>query len=140
MLRSHALLKNAGMKVTKARLAVCDILRATQKPLAIQDVLKNLGRQSVNQATVYRILEAFASAGLVRRVDLQHDHAHYELVDSTRDHHHVICTSCARVEDVEVDDEALLRSVLKQSKRFTSMSHHALEFYGLCVQCGKKRS
>ncbi|MBI2426223.1 MAG: transcriptional repressor [Candidatus Kerfeldbacteria bacterium] len=134
----ESLLKNAGFKVTDTRRLVLEIFLATHKPLSIHGVLEKTKRGSVNQATVYRIVEAFIAAGVLRRVDLQHEHAHYELTDED-DHHHIICTSCGKVEDVDGHgDEAFKTDLLRKSKEFATITTHALEFYGICKTCARK--
>lgn len=136
----ESLLKNAGFKITDTRRLVLEVFCSTHEPLSIQGVLKKTKRGSINQATAYRIVEAFVAAQILRRVDLQHEHAHYELADED-DHHHIICTSCGKVEDVHVHgDEAFKTDLLRKSKEFATITTHALEFYGMCKACaGKSR-
>ena len=49
-----------------------------------------------DQATVYRTIGSLKEKGVVRQIDLRHNHAHYELTDA-RDHHHLICEACGRL-------------------------------------------
>ncbi len=99
--------------------------------------IKKLLRNKLNEVTLYRALEAFAATGLVRRVDLGHDHAHYELMLGRGHHDHVVCTSCGTIEDVEgCALVPLEKKALVQSK-FRSIYSHNLEFFGLCRTCAK---
>jgi Fe2+ or Zn2+ uptake regulation protein len=92
-----------------------------------------------NQTTVYRALEALAETGAVLRVDLGHAHAHYEVARKKDHHHHIICKSCGKIEDIEVCGPRELEStVLKKSKKFSIIKSHALEFFGVCNICVKK--
>jgi len=85
---------------------------------------------------MYRALEALIEVGIVRQIDMQHAHAHYELVAGEKHHHHLICKHCSKVEDVESCDIADIEcTVLKKSKSFASIQNHSLEFFGLCKKC-----
>lgn len=131
-----ALLKGAGFKATPGRLLLLETLQKEFEPLTVFEIQKRL-RNKLNEVTLYRALEAFAATGLVRRVDLNHDHAHYELAVGRAHHDHVVCTSCGTVEDVEgcalvpLEKKALVQS------NFLSIYSHNLEFFGLCQNCSK---
>jgi Fe2+ or Zn2+ uptake regulation protein len=91
-------------------------------------------KKSLDEATVYRALEALASSGIIRRVDLGHSHAHYEFEKSH--HHHIVCTDCGVVEDIEVISvEKELEKMTGSSKQFKSIYSHNLEFFGSCKSC-----
>ncbi len=127
-------LKEAGFKATPGRLQLLEVLWKESKPLTVIEIQKRL-HNNLNEVTLYRALEAFAKAGLVRRADFGHDHAHYELAIGKPHHDHIVCTDCGRVDDIE--DRALERAVERASKgsrEFTIYSHN-LEFFGLCKKC-----
>lgn len=129
-----ALLKSAGLKATHGRMELLDVLARIDEPLSVIKIQKRLGN-SLNEVTLYRALEAFAAAGLVRRVDLNHDHAHYELAVGREHHDHAVCTNCGLVEDIEgCGLVPLEKKALAQSK-FKSIYSHNLEFFGLCRSC-----
>lgn len=113
------LLHTAGLKATSNRLEVLDMLYKAGQPLTAQE----LGKYT------YRALKEFTKAGLVRRVDFQHGHAHYELIKPDDHHHHVICKKCEKIEDVK---ELSLK--IPKIKNFKILNH-SLEFYGYCNAC-----
>ena len=127
-------LKVAGFKATPKRLELLEALARVEEPLTVLAIQKLL-RNKMNEVTLYRALEAFAAAGLVRRVDLNHDHAHYELAMGREHHDHAVCTNCGVVEDIKgCALEPLEKKALVQSN-FRSIYSHNLEFFGLCKQC-----
>lgn len=131
-------LRQAGFRVTKHRLALLEILAGSKVPLSASRLRSVLG-QRLDEATVYRALEAFVGAGLVYRVDFQHGHAHYEFLVPGHHHHHIVCRGCGTVEDVSsCAMNSLERRVLRQSETFASVDAHALEFFGTCRQCVRK--
>jgi Fe2+ or Zn2+ uptake regulation protein len=130
------LLRTAGLKSTAPRRALLAALMRAARPLSIANVLKELGRASVDTVTAYRALRAFEKAGLVRRVDLGHRHAHYELVGAQGDRHHVVCLSCGTTEPFEGCDAAhLVKEALAQVRGFRTVTGHSLALYGLCNTC-----
>ncbi len=131
------LLRETGLKATPGRIALLEFLRTEKKPLTAKEIASGIAGR-LDQVTVYRALEALVEKGVLRRVDMRHPHAHYEMVIGRDHHHHLICTSCERVEDVaHCETGGLEYRVLKSSKEFASIESHALEFYGLCRKCGK---
>lgn len=131
------LLKSKGLKATESRLALLEMLSKNHAPLSIKDIVKKIGKVA-DQATVYRMLESFKAAGLVRQIDLQQDFAFYELAD-THDHHHIVCRICGRIEDfLGCDFKSLATKALKQSKKFSAIDQHSLEMFGTCDTCSVK--
>lgn len=129
-------LKKHGLKATAARSAVLHVLAKTKTPLSVQAVVEKL-KGTADQATVYRALEAFVEKGMARQVELGRGHATFEL-EGTGHHHHLVCTECGAVEDVEeCDADAFAKQALINSKKFSRVSRHSLELFGTCRECTK---
>jgi Fe2+ or Zn2+ uptake regulation protein len=128
MLRSH------GLKVTEPRLAVMRALDASPHAAAEQlftAVLDELPGTSVQ--AVYGVLAALTDAGLVRRIEPAGSPALFERrVDDN--HHHLICSSCHTVRDVDCVVGAAPCLTPSESAGFTV---HTAEvtFWGLCPNC-----
>ncbi|MGC9602172.1 MAG: Fur family transcriptional regulator [Minisyncoccia bacterium] len=131
-----AALKGAGFKATPGRLQLLELLAHTDEPLSVLKIQKRLGKK-LNEVTLYRALEAFTAAGLVRRVDLGHDHAHYELALGRAHHDHLVCTKCGAIEDIEGCALVPLQKKTLKRSHFKSIYSHNLEFFGLCRACSK---
>ncbi len=132
-----ALLREKGYKATPSRLSLLQILARADAPLSIPEILKH-SDDGLTQATVYRALESLIDVRIVRRIDVGHTHAHYELESVEKHHHHLICKTCGKMEDVErCDIEDIEKSVLKKSTNFAMIKDHSLEFFGYCKKCAK---
>lgn len=125
-----ALLKNAGFKATAGRAELLDVLWRQTEPKTVLEIGAKLSKK-LNEVTLYRALEAFADKGFIRRVDLGHMHAHYEMEKSH--HHHVVCNECGTIEDVAVCPMPQLERSL--GKKFRHIYSHNVEFFGLCETC-----
>lgn len=129
------MLRKCGSRATPARLLMLEALAQSKTPVSPQALIEKLDG-AMDQATVYRIVAALKRAGLIRQIDLRHNHAHYELA-RTGEHHHLVCTRCGRIEDVEECEVAATHAaILRRSKHFAEITQHALEFYGICKKCG----
>ena len=134
----QTLLVGAKMKVTKNRVSLVSALASRTEPITVSELKRTLAK-SMDKVTIYRTLEQFVIAGLVARVDFQHDHAHYELAVGRKHHHHIICTECGASEDIDsCHAQNLEKKVLRESNDFTTLTHHSLEFFGHCNHCQVK--
>jgi len=130
------ILRDSGFRSTEGRLFLLSTLKSAQKPLSVETLARRVGTR-LDEVNVYRALESFAEAHIARRVDLQHGHAHYEFVHGD-DHHHIVCTSCQKVEDfMGCEYEKLIGKALKQTRGFAKVTDHSLELFGLCTVCAK---
>jgi Fe2+ or Zn2+ uptake regulation protein len=94
------LLREAGLRVTRPRLAVLDALDA--RPHAGADAVIAAVRETLPVSTqaVYDVLNTLAARGVVRRVQPAGSVARYELRTGDN-HHHVVCRDCGAVTDVD---------------------------------------
>lgn len=129
-----SMLRKAGLKVTPARIHVLQVFSNEKVPLSPRAVISRMHGE-IDQVTVYRAIRAFQRAGIIRQIDLRHNHAHYELVDLS-DHHHIVCTSCGTVADIEgCEVEEAYARMLRSVPAFSEIRQHSLEFYGVCKKC-----
>lgn len=128
------LLSGAGLKATRGRLAVLDILKRNPKPVDASGIRVKLKRSgiTIDLVTVYRTLDTLCEKMLVRRVEFGEGKYRYELARD--DHHHLICEKCGEVEDIALCPVADLEKDINQRQKFL-VKRHSLEFFGLCQQC-----
>ena len=94
-------LREAGLRVTKPRLAVLDAVHA--HPHADTDTLISACRADLGEVShqaVYDVLRALTAAGLVRRIQPAQSVARYEARVGDH-HHHVVCRQCGEIADVD---------------------------------------
>ncbi|MSR73681.1 MAG: transcriptional repressor [Candidatus Pacebacteria bacterium] len=130
-------LRAAGLKATPRRLALLAFIIDNGRPLSAAMISDGL-EGAANAVTVYRTLETLCRAGITKRIDFQHGRAYYELAD-TGDHHHIVCITCATVEDFSgCDALRITRNALRNSKGFVQITRHSLELFGVCKSCSVK--
>lgn len=128
------LIRNKGLRVTPARLAVLNVLTDTHKPLDIASIWELTSRRRVDadQATIYRIIENFIQNDLISRLQFQEKKFFYEA--KREEHHHVICKNCGKIEDFSKCNIKRLEREICDEIGFRVESH-SLEFYGICRDC-----
>jgi Fe2+ or Zn2+ uptake regulation protein len=133
----QTMIQEAGLRVTSHRLTILAHLAKIRQPITVYEVVEILRKKSViDQATVYRNLSSLHEVGLLRRLDFNHGHAHYEL-ETGRASHQLVCNSCETIEKIEgisIDDA--VKKMLKKSKKFKTITTHSMEIYGTCKKCG----
>lgn len=133
---AKSLLKEKGLRSTQGRVRVLEELSSSKIPVTVADLYKRLGAGVMDQVTLYRTLETFVNADIVRSLSLRKDCAHYELSDDH--HHHVVCTECGTMKDFDgCDIEKMAQSALSQVKGFASITKHSFELFGLCTRCAR---
>jgi Fur family ferric uptake transcriptional regulator len=96
-----SLLRDAGLRVTRQRLAVLDAL-AELAHADTESVIGAVRRDlpEVSHQAVYDALRALTAAGLARRIQPNGSVARYE-VRVGDNHHHLVCRSCGAITDVD---------------------------------------
>jgi len=137
--RFAGFLQDQGLKLTGERSALVREIFSTHYHFEADELLFTMKEKSVkiSRATVYRTLELLVKSGMVRRVHLGEDHYHYEHVQGTSHHDHLICTTCGAV--IEFHDPQLEESALQicERKKFTPTFHN-LQILGVCDSCKRK--
>lgn len=131
------LIRTAGLRLTPQRTLVLEALaEATPAHLSADDVWRTVaGRYSgINRSTVYRVLEQLTELGLVA----QHRHggsaARYELRRGDSHHHHLRCSSCGAIADLEADDLAVLERRVRKRLGF-QLADVGQTLEGTCAAC-----
>ncbi len=129
-----SLLRDAGLKATRQRLDLLEVLSKEKRPLSVAELKDKI--PSVDQVTIYRSLEVMCAQYIVRKVDMRGTAVHYELLATRKHHHHVLCSICGMIEDVDAClPKDLAQRVLQKTKNFSEINAHTLEFTGRCKQC-----
>ena len=129
-----ALLRGAGLRVTRPRLAVLRALAETPHSEAQQlasAVRTDIGGVSVQ--AVYDVLHALASAGIVRRVEPAGSSALFELRVGDN-HHHIVCRVCGRTTDIDCAVGSAPCLDPSQTHGFL-VDEAEVTFWGVCPTC-----
>lgn len=127
-------LRGAGLRVTAARVALLETVRAGDH-LGVEEIASRVRERvgHVSLQAVYEALHALTAAGLIRRIEPAGSPARFEgrLGDN---HHHVVCRSCGVVADVDC--------AIGEAPCLTASEDHGFAideaevvYWGLCPAC-----
>jgi Fe2+ or Zn2+ uptake regulation protein len=131
------LLNSVGLKASKPRLRVMAEMYEAGKPLSIRELQKNV--PEIDSSSIYRTLNSLVENNIIKTVYAGGTDIYYELILGKKDRHHIICIHCRDIEAIDACIEGRMEhDVLSHSKNFSRLSHHSLEFFGLCKTCVRK--
>jgi len=125
-----AALRARGQRVTLPRLLVHRHVRRPPAHVTPEQLHAEL--PSLSPATIYGTLDLLDDLGFVRRVSTPRGGTVYD--SRVDDHHHVICRSCGRIDDVEAPLETTAVERAAGAAGFR-VDHRQLAIYGLCADC-----
>ena len=137
--RAEAALAAAGRRSGAARRALLLLLGEQSCALTATEIEQQLRARSnrpVSRASVYRILDELAGAGVVTRVETGQGVVRYERSHDAQGahHHHLVCDNCGVV--MPFADEALERAIDELSERVPlAVSEHEIVLHGACRDC-----
>jgi Fur family ferric uptake transcriptional regulator len=128
-----------GMNVTRERLDILDEVLRQKTHFSIEDIIrkKSEGKQPVSRATIYRTMNTFEQAGLIKSIRTIRDEKIYEVV---KEHHdHMICESCGKIIEFHDPELEALQDHICLTHQFTP-TQHTMKIFGVCADCKKHSS
>ncbi|MET8350857.1 MULTISPECIES: Fur family transcriptional regulator [Micromonospora] len=136
---AEELLRSRGLRVTRPRLAVLDVL-AGGGHLEVDEITRQVRERldSVSTQAVYDVLGALSRAGLSRRIEPAGSPARYE-ARAGDNHHHVVCRGCGEIADIDcaVGSAPCLEPSVSHG---FEVDEAEVTFWGLCPGCQARRS
>ena len=129
-------LRATGLKVTRPRLLVLEVLQETGPHLSADELVEALDARGtpLPRGSVYNVVGALATHGLMMVTDIGPGRALYELAE--RWHHHFVCRTCGLIEDVEC--VAGLKPCLDPDQVNGEVDEAQVIFRGICTECRAK--
>ena len=125
-------LEARGYRVTPPRRAVLAAILQQQGHFSVDDLIHRC--RGAGRATVFRTIRLLTEMGAVCRVLLDDGSLHYRLSQRSQHHHHLVCTGCGKVQDLDDCAVGDLVRELAGSSGY-DIEGHWLEFYGHCATC-----
>jgi Fur family peroxide stress response transcriptional regulator len=127
------LLRSRDLRLTPQRFAVLEYVAGHAVHATAEEIYNGINRSDprASRATVYNSLRALAAAGLVREVRIDGRSARFDA--NMQSHHHFVCNTCGRVEDV--GSFGALNAADIPGLRGRAVSGYEIIFRGLCPVC-----
>lgn len=91
---------------------------------------------NLSLATVYRNLNQLANSGEIKKIEGLSGQVHYD--HNIKEHFHIICIKCNKIEDLEPKMTNSLTKLLKKETEFEILSYDIL-VKGICKNCLNKK-
>lgn len=131
-------LRNAGLRVTQARIGVVETLHALGGHPTADDVARGLEARDIaaSRATVFNVLDDLTRVGLTMIVDAGAGATRYEPAATW--HHHFVCGVCGGISDVACVDDT--EPCITPSEAPGVVDGVQVIFRGTCNDCLTQRA
>lgn len=131
-------LVSRGVRMTQQRRLLVQIIQSADRHLDAVGLWERARQQdpTLNKVTVYRTLAMLKKHGLVDELDLMHLEGgkHYYEAKTTRDHIHLACLKCGRIQEFESALFEKLKGQIERQRGFR-IKLARLEAGGYCDRC-----
>uniref|UniRef100_UPI004055C49B Fur family transcriptional regulator n=1 Tax=Acetatifactor sp. TaxID=1872090 RepID=UPI004055C49B len=136
----HELQYPQGIKWTKQRKCVYEVLWQATEPLSAQQIfhlVEKTGDEMYAVSTIYRILAAFEEKGLVTKTTWMGDGTVVYELNRGEHTHYAVCLECHK--RIALPSCPFAHVHLEQETGDFMITSHKLEVYGYCKDCGTAR-
>ena len=127
-----------GVRMTHQRRLLVQIIQSAERHMDAGQLWQAARAQdpSLNKVTVYRTLGLLKRLGLVDELDLMHmeGEKHYYEARTVRDHVHLACLKCGRIQEFESSLFERLKGQIERERRFR-INVIRVEAGGYCDKC-----
>ena len=134
---SKKILSDNNVSITNPRILVLEALLDNKSPITIDELLTKLENQ-VAKSTLYRVLSDLKKINILQEfTNLENQSVVELLLDTDSHHHHLFCSDCGEIIDVEMAnefEEKLSNEIKRIEKKFNFIiEDHRLELFGKCT-------
>ncbi|MGQ9922290.1 MAG: Fur family transcriptional regulator [Desulfobacca sp.] len=129
-------IRSRGLRQTQEReMIVLEIFR-NQEHFDVDELFLRLLAQGkkISKASIYRTLPLLVACGLIREVNYEDGHWHYEQIYGRPHHCHLRCALCGAIVEFEEPLMDVIEKKLAQTYGY-QITKHILEVHGHCPRC-----
>ena len=125
-----------GRRRSSTRATVIAAALRRDQPFTAQELVRELARRGIGRATVFRTLDLLVSLDVLSRIHgiEQGSRCIRYTACAPSHHHHLVCRSCGRVEEIRASGLEDRIDALARARGFEPL-RHGLEVQGLCADC-----
>jgi Fur family ferric uptake transcriptional regulator len=129
-------LGKSGLKKTKSRKAILDILIKSNQPISAEQIFKTLKDENIaiDISTVYRTLEALVNIVLVKKINIMNDDRMLFEYNNMDHSHYLVCIGCKKIITIQSCPLGSYEEELENKTNFSILGHK-LYLYGYCSEC-----
>ncbi len=129
-------LNDFGIKSTKSRKLILNIVETASEPITAEEIYKQIEKEKINLSTVYRTLSSLHDLHIINKEIDKDGRALYMMIKDN--HKHVlICTKCGMKIYLKECPYTEINKQIEDNTGF-KIEDHNIELYGLCSKCKNK--
>ena len=130
------MLKKSGLKSTKSRKAILDVLIKSDQPMAAEQIFLALKEDKIdiNLSTVYRTLESLENIDVVTKINIMDDERMLFEYNKLGHRHYLVCLGCKKIVTIQNCPLGSYEKELESETKFSILGHK-LYLYGYCSEC-----
>ena len=125
--------KKLGLKNTKAREAILNILNDSDIPLSAEMIFNLLDNSKIEYSTVYRTLNTFEQHKIVKK-EINADKIHVYSLNEKEDCHYLVCVKCHKRVKLDFCPYHNVTRKIEKETGFEIFDQNT-DIYGLCSDC-----
>ncbi len=135
----YADLKQKGLKNTKHRLAILNILEEQAQPVTAEQIFMELNHYdlSTSMSTVYRELDSLVNKDLVLKVKINESNRTLYEYNRMIHKHYLVCLGCKKMISLDMCPLKTYEEKLQEQTHYI-ITDHKLNIYGYCPECQAK--
>ncbi len=132
-------LRQKGLKNTKRRMAILEILEKQAQPVAAEQIFMELNRYdlSTSMSTVYRELDSLVNNNLALKIKINESNKALYEYNRMIHKHYLVCLGCKKMISLDMCPLKTYEEKLQEQTHFI-ITDHKLNIYGYCPECQAK--
>ena len=128
-------LSQKGYRMTPQRLMILEVIEGASGHVSAEEIYQDIRKRypGLNISTVYRTLELLKETGLVTETDMGDGRVRFHSMGHEH-HHHLVCSKCGKVIDLDEETLSPLTRTLSDKYGFRADLKH-LAIFGRCKAC-----
>jgi Fur family peroxide stress response transcriptional regulator len=128
------LCEQQGIAVTHQRQVLYEVMQSMHGHPSPEEIYAEVRKRipTISLATVYKNIHLFVESGVLRELSLHHGTVRVEM--AVADHHHIVCSRCKSITDIDEADLGLLPKHDRLPGGFL-VERYAVDVIGLCAKC-----
>jgi Fur family ferric uptake transcriptional regulator len=128
-------LSQKGYRMTPQRMMILEAIEGASGHISAEDIYQDIRKRypGLNISTVYRTLELLKEMGMVTETDMGDGRVRFHSAGHEH-HHHLVCSRCGKVIDLDESMMSPLTDMLAEKYNFRADLKH-LAIFGHCKSC-----
>lgn len=125
-----------GLTATHQRQVLYEVMQTMPGHPSPEEVYARVKRRvpAISLATVYKNIHLFVERGVLKELSMHHGSLRVEL--QKIHHHHMVCSQCKAITDVEEKDLGVLPTARELPGGF-QVERYSIDVIGICAACQK---